>query len=721
MALDIKSSLDSVKRYALTNVIKNIPIEYVNITKKLQNYTLSGSSDFRTLLDIVDYNKNIFSSTQTGAIWTLAYMDFYSLYSIMLSNYSIFNTLKNIALGKYKYVYNTYKDTWRIVVTKEIQQDYRYSFYNNFLFPRDVSLEMSKVNSRTGKFSNILETTPVVTLPAYKKNEVFPTSLTYQMNDIAISECNSDSDSNYVNIDLYRYQNNKVSIVDNITPAKEDNVYKYKIPEIQGSIAGYFTDIIYINIFSNEKINNVEKAKMQCSTDAITWSNPYDIVFDKQNDIIIENDIPLGLKVIFYSNSNLSTNDKWVISLIHTSIKDPTVDMSIRFGVLEHISYVTYMDTSLYKLNIESTKIKKHKFDNMLIDSTLFDGRIGHVVACNSQVDTIKTLISQPNYDVVSRDSKLSNRYSFKVNNIKGYVCEYEPYGTLVFNEQDVEDITSIMVDSNDMIPEYGIYNSEDINSPNIPKSFIEYNVIAENTLSKAIIPMIPKGHLNKNIYNTFLDLPSLSQSNLSLGNIGVVVEDNNNNGTYILTVSGWKRISYSIDNYLPVIHEIFIPSKVDNVSNLSDFGIASTTLRFPVDNQYILNKTTPNNSVLVYNATQESLANYNYTYSTNSTMVTKYYWDDLYVITYPVLLNSISDTNERDVTKGKWISANGNIYYMYYIDENNEIHLAIRELDQASKLLKDFTGQISGQIEMRSADKSSISPMIFDYKIGGI
>ena len=79
------------------------------------------------------------------------------------------------------------------------------------------------------------------------------------------------------------------------------------------------------------------------------------------------------------------------------------------------------------------------------------------------------------------------------------------------------------MVDSNDMIPEYGIYNSEDINSPSIPKSFIEYNVIEENTLSKAIIPMIPKGHLNKNIYNTFLDLTSLSQSNLSLGNIGVV------------------------------------------------------------------------------------------------------------------------------------------------------------------------------------------------------
>lgn len=722
MSLDIKTSLDTVKRQALLTILKNVKVPYTDLNNDLYIYLSTDSSAFNALLSRFKFNAAVFSSTQVSAVWLLSYLDFYALYTLMVSNYEVFNTLKTISEGKYKYIYNLYKDLNRVVETKRILQDYSFGFYNNFLHPKDINAAASRVVTRSGKLTNVLESFPVVTLPVKTSKEVLPTALTFFTDDQAISDIETSSDTDFLNYSILRYQNNKVSVVKSIEPAKDGIIYSRSIPDVSGTIAGYFTDAIYITVTESSR-DSADNAifKIQGSTNSIDWSSDLTVAPAVPTRMTIEGDIEIGLSITLYDGCSLAVGDRWVLNIRHMDVAPPSIELAIRFGMLEPISFISYLDTSSHKIDVISSKVQRRKFNNTLEQVNLFDGNIGHIAIVNGQVNTYKTKFIQSNSDISSKDGKLANKYDFKIADIKGYQRTYESHGAITFNAVPVSGVTSAAVEAQTFLPGYGIWESESNLDVQLPQSFIEFNVTAETILSSATIPLLPKNYLKKIIAKKVLLYSDLLTSPGDPGDFIIVTDDATQNlrGTYVLTEAlDWKKYSQNTTGYYPVVMEAIVPNRVDITNELLDYGAVLYNPRFPVDLDYALNSASPYPYIQAYDNSLKSETSYSFNTDNGTIRLSEYYWKNGYSVVYPVKLYSISDTFDNTYNNGKWIAASSSIYYLYYFDEYNDVHLALREYDPATSLLKPISGNLFGQIEIRSMDKPYITPMVFDYKL---
>jgi hypothetical protein len=731
MSLDIKSSLDAVKRQALLVIMKSVKVPYINLSNDLFSYVSTDNTAFTTLLARLNFNAALFSSTQVSAMWLLAYLDFYALYTIMVSNYTVFSQLKTVSEGKYRYIYNLYKELERVIGTKKILQDYSYGFYNNFLYPKDINAVSSRTVTRSGKLTNILETYPVVTLPSRSTKEVLPTALTFFTDDQSISDIDSTSDTNFLKYSILRYQNNKVSIVRSIEPAKDGISYSRGTPDVTGTIAGYFTDTIYIKVTESTHNNDGSALmKVQGSTNNADWSSDLTVLDGIPKALTIEGDIEVGLNITLYDGSSLAIGDRWILNISHMNIKPPTIDLVIRFGMLEPISFITYMDTSIHKLDILSSAVRRRKFDATEIPVKVFDGRIGHVAITSGPVSTYRTRLQQQDFDISSKDGRMANKYDFKVTDIKGYQCIYEPHGAVTFNSVAVKNITSCALEADTFTPDYGIWESESNIQSKLPQSFTEFNVVAETKLSRAVVPMLPKDFLKKFQYTLVVSKANLAtllvpdvdgKIYVKIGDLAIVTNDStpSKRGTYVLNEEMvWKKYTEDKSGYTPIVIESVVPSSIVINNELLPYGSASYVARFPIDDLYEINNTFTYTHMQAYDNYLKTKAAFNLNLQNNLILFGEYYWKNGYSIVYPVKLWSISDTADNDHTNGKWIQASAGIYYLYYFDEYNDVHLALREYDQGNKILRTFSGNLYGQIEMRSMDKSHVTPMVFDYKL---
>lgn len=660
MSNNITSTLNFLKNQSLSVLIKNVPIKFPQIKKTISSYIGDNGSNFISLIGLLNFDKNVLASSTVSAVLLLAYLDFYAIYTILYSNLSSFENLKSVSKGKYSYIYNLYKNLTGIIKNKELLQSYSYSIFVDFLDPQHLNDGMSGLISRDNRTSGKLSTKNMLTLPLKQSKEIKPAHITFTEKDGSYSETDSLISGNNLTYNLTRYQNNKIGIAEKGEATPMGSNVKYGIsPEIEGTIFGYFADFIFITVSKietndDDTINNIY---ITASTNGYDWADDLLVKPGEKTKILVEDNIEIGLSIILYDGYGLAEGDQFIIKIQNGTLESPKIDITFGFDILEQISYLKYLDLSEHKLIPGKSFIDRDKFGDSIREAKVYDSRIGQIIMSEGTIDEYKTSFTQDDFDITSLGGKLSYKYNFNIAEITGFINEYATHGSIVFNPLEVQNINTVTINAEDHITNYGEH-TEEIPAP--LKSIVEYNILAENETGRILIPMLKQDEFssNPNLYN-------------------------------------WDFI---------------IPATINEDPQATQYyGTAYYTPRFPV------NTLSP---LKIYNpSTGQEETNIEYKEPENIFLIMDYLYSSSQVAWYPVKTNKVEDITEI-VLSNKWIKGTNTIYYMYYIDENEGVHLAIREYDTNTKTLKPFSGKIYGQIEMRSLDQAYITPAVFNYSV---
>lgn len=662
MAIQVDASLDSVKRLALQVILQNVNVRFADLKNSLMSYISSGQGVFESLMYFAPVNRSVFASSGVSASLLLAYLDFYALYSLVYSNYAVFDSLKNISISKYQYIYNLYKSGSSLLSEKELLQDYKYVMYCSFDIPTNIDIVTARSASRSGKSADVLTVTPALMLPIENVNYISPSAISFTYTDGSENIINSDIGSDYMICDVLRLHGNKMGVmrgtpeqyIKHIIPSSSSG---YSInPEISGSMLGHFTTngYLYLSVDSIVYVpgsNTIASIIIKGSTNGYDFSSTYAITPGIASPIYIEQDIDCGLSIILRDGYGLDMNDKWTIQITNIDIGSPSVTVRLGFGMLEPVSYIKYTDSSRYRLLINSDlKIKNMKYGGTTTIPYAFSGRAESIVVVGSSVSTLDIDYKQDDYDIYSENGQLYYRYDFNFADIQAAQCYFKPHGVIAFNKQAVSEISTIAVSATS-------FNASIPNTPD--KLFIEYNIIVENELGRATIPMVEQS---------------------------------------ISTTKGSE------------VFEYVLPTSVEFSGQDASSGLALYTPRFPVGGIFEC-----------YNVYTGELKDTIYDATSNIASIFEYQVKFGYTVKYQVKIGTAIDTCKNEITNKQWIYAGSNIYYMYFLDEGGNVFLAIRALDKVNSILKPFTGNVTGQIEMRSIDKSHITPMVFNYSLACI
>jgi hypothetical protein len=662
MANNINTTLDFLKSQALRVILKSTTVRYPTIKKKLEEYIKSGGSNFNSLISMVNFNQEVLSSATVSSVYLLAYMDFYALYTVLYANYAVLDNLKEVSRNKYSYIYNIYKELSALISQKEYLQKYSYSTYENFMFSKNIDRLLSGFIVRGGSVSKPLDNNIALTLPVRTSEKFDPAYITCTDIDNSISKSKSSFGKNDLSYELLRLQNNKIGTASGNRAMKmaSDNGYT-GTPEVTGTIFGYFADNIYVSVTKIEKdsLDNIEAIWLSCSTNGANWSTQYEIMPGIKSEILIEDDLAIGLYITLKDKLSLRVGDRWNIDIINSNIAPPDIDIKIGFDTLNKITTIKFLDTSAYPLTSGISRVKKDKYGEDYIDEYVYSSRIGNIVSPQDRVFEYNISFKQNEFDIYSDQGKVAYKYDFNITSIEAIAETFWPHGSIVLKGEDVVNINTITFTSAEKLPYYGAHTLE---VPCVPKTMIEYNIVVEDATSRAIIPAVT---------NNF-------------------IEDNDN--LYV-----WDFV---------------IPKTIDeNQGSTTYWGSAYYTPRF----QYDLNAGLPSKVYTLFDGVENPGLEYDSIQ--NIFVITEYVYKQSHILWYPIRVNNIEDIIEISLTD-KWIRAGSNIYYMYYKDEDNKIHIAIRSYNINEDILSPFTGKVYGQIEMRSADKPHVTPLVFDCSV---
>jgi len=678
--LDISGSLNILKNQAFMSILKNIDIKFELLKNDILSSIENNTTIFESLLNSYSIDFSRFSSANMNAFFMLSYLDFYAIYAILQSSYSTFRGLLDSTTNKYNYISNLFLDTTDMLVEKKLLKQYRYSLSINFLNNSLLKLENIGNITRDKKLFNLLNTKDVLTLPILSSKIFYPSNIVYTERDISYHDSISNSTQKELDHSIYRKQINKTAITDKIIP-NNSNYQNNIIPKVLGTIFGYYSDSIFIKISNIVKEDGeIKSLNIVGSIDAEEWSSETTITLGDYYPILIEGDINTGLKIMF-DEEDIDSGDIWTISLKRIDISDPILETTIKFDMLENISYATMSDISNYKLLLSDYKLKDKKFTEFedLID--IYDECFKKVLTIHKQISELRINLCQKNCDIKTYNSGLVNDYSFKLTDIKAVSNEYLSQGTINFNTIEVNSIRDVILETKEYL-----YNDTDL------KMFIEYNIFVDNDIDKILIPLLKK------------DTPR------------EIVE-------YIIP-------SISADKYIyktrfPV--DLNYGLTIVNLYKSSDSLVVSDTPS-SVNPYYIYDTSITDGSI---NLLTIYMPSYKEQYS--------------YKIKYTPKINSAENAydNKRVDLLGDgnidWIAYNS-IYYMYYKNFKGEICLALKDaknnnltisntsnsniliLGSDSAALEDtlsgFSGKITSNIEMRSVESQYISPEVYNYKL---
>lgn len=664
---NINKTLDFLKSQAVNVISKGLNIRYPHIKKELDLYVKSGGSNFRSLIGLFNFNKEVLSSSTVNSVYLLAYLDFYAIYTVLYANYDVFKNLQNVSRNKYSYVYDLYKELSSLLATKELLQENSYARYENFMFSKNIDELLSGYIVRGEGVSRPLGMNPALTLPVRSNKTIIPAYITATDYDNSISESTSNITNDGVSFSLLRLQNGKIGTARGNKAKGMVTGLGYSIdPEISGTIFGYFSDSIYVTVVDLDLAENgdITDIWITCSTNGNNWSTPYAITPGAKEKILIEDQIEIGLYIILYNGYELATGDKWVIDILSSSIDPPTLRMKAGFDTLEKISFIKYMDLSSYPLNRLESIIDRDKFGDEIRTAEVYDSRIGNIVVSHGTADEYIATFEQKDYDITSNDTKLVFKYDFRIDGIEAHINAYYPHGATVMKGMEVENISTVTMSSTEILPDYGVHTIE---SPAPPKVSVEYNIIAEDAVGRVIIPALPSGFAENN--------PDLY---------------------------AWDFV---------------IPRAIDeNQGSTTYWGTAYYEPRFPVS--WDIDPAPERKAYMIF----EGIENAGLVYDTEQGFyaLTDYIYTQSHILWYPVLVHSVEDIIDINLTD-KWIKASSSIYYLYYRDEDNSVRIALRNYNINEDQLNPFTGKVYGHIEMRSSDQPNITPFVFDYSVSCI
>lgn len=718
---NINTSLDILRRNALSVILKNADIKFTTIKNKLTKYIENGSSSFLSLADEIGFNPTEIASSNTSATFLLAYTDFFSAYVLMYSSYiPVFKNLKNISSNKYEYIFSVYKRLAASIKEKEKNKDNLYVVYSNFLDENKIDKKRSGVLNREDKVSSTLGYNGICTLPTNDSSVAYPTNITYFSDDGSLSSIDSTSGKDFLTYNLLRQQGRNIGIVDKSGVKSLSDTNK-GLPDVKGTIFGYFSDTIYVKVTSIEFAGGViSQIGMKGSVDNVEWSSEFFTGLNEEVNILIDDDLELGLTISFKGNFQVATGNFWSIGVKNLRLDSPSLDITIDFNILEPVSFIKFLDTSEYMLDISGDIVDRNKFSSETFTPQVFNSRISHIVATEGEVNTYKISAKQTESEVYSYADNVYNKFNFDISGIEAYCNKYGRHGSLAFSELEVENINTVTVETSGRVPEYIPHridytaDQEDQASKiSMPKSYTELNVAVIADSGNVIIPVLDTNIL---IDQKTILVNSTGERDALVVNSGAIatVKDD---ATYVYYDGEWNLYTQSAGIDCPVIFESVIPENVFHDETYGDIECAPATYttRFPVDNTYDIKDSS---SIVAYDSNSSLEVGYVFNEAENNITITQYFMKDAHTVFYPVKLYTVLDSAEITLSN-KWTKASASIYYMYYKDENRKVHTAIRKYNKKTGELELFTGTICGQIEMRSSDDSYKTPMVFEYTLG--
>lgn len=520
MSLNTRSALDILKRQALFTIMGNINITQHYLKEEMNKYVNTGDSIFTSLLNKMSFDAKLISSSQINSIYMLAYLDFFALYTILYANLPVFSSLSDISLKKFMYIDSLYKDIIVMMKEKRVESENVSSLYINFLNPKNINYIESSLNSRENNNPKILNSN-ILTLPIKSSKVIKPSSITVYDNDKSLHDTVNMSNGDEMIYSINRMQDSRIGVISRVYSSSEANSYSISSPEVYGSTYGYFSDRIFVKVsdlIMNED-DEITEIILKSSSNGHIWSDGYSSIPGIPCEITIEDNIKIGLFITLHSlvsrqTTGLTIGDAWNIDLIYVTVPLPKVDCKIKFESLDYISYAKFTDSSTYKLSDISLSYRQKKFtDNLDIPiDIIYDGVIETIVPISDQVAELNIKGMQEDFDVRQVGSKLLNSFDFNISDIALISNEYLGAGTITINGIDVKDISTVSIGAKSFIFNDGAFT----NTTTSQKSFIEYNIIVQNTHDSISIPIVPESH-SKTIYEFIV--PSRIESNVAYFN----------------------------------------------------------------------------------------------------------------------------------------------------------------------------------------------------------
>ena len=682
MSIQVESALDTLKRQSLQVILGQIYIKSPTIKNLLTTYIKDGASSFSSLmLSSATTSSKSLSSDFINANMLLAYMDFYTLYALTYANYNVFNALRNISNSKFNYIYNLYKDAYSILTEKSFSNKYQYIKYCNFTYPKEIDISKSRINIRGNAVSEILGLDGTLTLPVLKSYEVMPSSVTFDYSDSSVHIIDQDIGQNYLFFNLMRTHTEKLGTLKISDPncmihryeGSVPNISGYRgVPEISGTVYGHFSKEIHLIVDSIDLIiesNYIQTIWVKGSSNGYDWSAPFAVTPKVPAAILIDNNIAIGLSVTLYDYLDIAIADRFIMLLRDITISDPTLTLKLGFGALDKISYIKYNEISPYKLNVipNSAILQKLKYDKSSPGNFVYDNRISQYFTVGGPVNKAEVSFTQSDYDIYSLDSSLYHKYSFMLSDIAGVVSEYMPHGGISLNSMDVKDLGTLAVYSNTFTAVTSLPHT--LADPHPDTTYIEYNAYVKNESGQFCIPLLNMDFMKQN-------------------------------------------------NYSPMMFEYVLPDDITVFNSTGDTGLIRYKQRFPINNQY---KLVDNDFMKAYSISSGKSLSAIYDKLTSTTLIYNAELRLGYCLWYPLLIQPIIETAKNNPNDGSWILAGGDIYYMYYIDEEDHVHTAIRTRPKGKNVLMPFTGTIQPAIEIRSLAKPHVTPLVFDFALLGV
>lgn len=681
--MSVKSSFDIFRRIALQEIINttNVNINSRHIFNKIQSYIQYGNISISSLSDLYEPSYSKVSLSDLTAKYMLIYLEMYTQYIINAGNSDTIITLNDVSKSKYLYIINKYIELNTLIKEKEYAKEYKYLKHINFSITNKVlsNLSSSVFDSDLPQLSY----GDVLSLPLLSSEVIYPEYTTAYIDDKVLSEIIYNTDNKNVNAKINRTKSLFMGNIKSVTYSSSSIVNNSNI-EFSGTINGYMSDLIYFKIVSFYILEDgsISSFIYQTSIDGKTWdfTGFIDILNIEDNyDILILEDINTGLK--FKLNTlNITQNQIWCLNLSYIKLSDAECNIKSIFNITKQISYITFNDSSEFKLTVDENIINNtSELDNSIKTINAKTNSIKYMLPINSSLYSVLIKATQKKFLLSSTDdSSILMQYPFNINDITGYSNKYYKSGMITFDKFNVENISTIFIDSDYTLA--NIYNEY-----NISKTAIMYIAILENEYGLFEVPLI---HCN---YKD--DYPDR-------------VVDN---------------------SYCFVVEPIIMNSKM---------AIDTSSMSFSYQLKYIYSNSLLTDSTLsIFNpyvkvdmsspiAADYALFNSSNPLMHELTIFTKNHINSHYMFKHAVKLHKAKDiTSALDDLNGTqliWNKTTNRSAYMYYLDNDGKIKLAIKSVDSNNNLIP-FTGSIYGKVIMYSADEDYISPYLNDVTFGAI
>lgn len=680
--MSIQTSLDSLKRLALKNVLDNLStaeIKSEHIMTNLLSYVKYGSQSLFSLSTLVAPDiRNIYASDFSAKI-LMAYLELYTHYIIAAANTETVSKLSTISLSKYAYILFKYKEASSLIEEKKALKEYKYVRHINFSAPKYILS-----GTATGNIFNLSNTLQLsyknmLSLPIMNNKEVYPDDTVVYINDKTIANLKYTSNNKNISASILRKYGSHIGSIKEVKCLTSTAISGSA--QFNGIVSGFMATNIYFMVDSVIVENNkIASLIYKTSINGQDWtfqSGALAIDVGVEYDIYILNSIRSGTTFKIPNTTDIANGTIWALVLDYDHLSYPVCDMKLIFNLLNPISYITYNDISEFDLDISGNSFIKREETGLSESASVYQNSIENIVPVNGNVYSVDISSSQSRHKLTSGpNGELLLKYDYDIADITGNSNVYYKAGSIIFDKLAVENISTVCLTVNDH--KMPLVSGEEISRTNIL-----YTLVTETKYGISEIPILPGDYYKNNpgliVGTKYFSLEPVIFNDKVVKSMDVMrytLKHNflNDIGTYLYKFNNYGR--YTIND--------------------SKFDIISIAASGNMINAY---------KDIAINTTGDIGAHY--VYKSNIFMGNM------------LTINSVSISGAHN-----WTITNNKTAYMFYIDSDGLLKIALKlvsSLDTDATALTQFSGNIYGKVTMLSSDESYISPYVVSYTLSCI